>query len=659
MTCCTENQKSFRREARTIAQLAHPHIIGVHDFGIEDQTPYLVMEYTPNGTLRSRHPKGTCLPFEQIVAYVKQIASALDYAHEQHVIHRDIKLENILLNTKHDVVLSDFGLAVVQRTQDSLSTQSPAGTPLYMAPEQIQRKPCAASDQYALGVMVYEWLCGETPFRGSLFEVFSQHLHEPPPSLRERLPHLPPAVEDVVFGALAKEPRQRFGCVADFATVLEEACFATQPLWLRGSVEPGSQDQIVPSVARTTPVSVPSRSEQDCSNEATQPRLKVTQRIDREPELVSDVSPRPPTHSQIVSQQRPPVSIVCVCAPSDLSYLSQWETHLRPLEHAGYLTVWSERHLLAGAPRTQQINEHLEQADLLVLLLSADFFASDDCIALMERALSRHLHGEVHLMPLLLRPVAWRESPLAPLSCVPSNHLPVIEWTSLDAAFEECVREVRRILGRPTTSARTYSQAPASALQNQNRLRLLRRVRSFWITGVLEHSLYGAALMALGLQEQPDAVANPWHLVLQHLDSTPRPLPAGTSITQVYDASDGELLILGAPGSGKTTLLLELARELLSRAERDEQHPLPVVFNLSSWAIKRLPLANWLAEELIDKYQVPSKLAQTLLRADQILPLLDGLDEVSLQQRTACSDCSLEASVGCWLDASCSFWELN
>ena len=145
-------------------------------------TVCFVMEYTPGGTLRSRHPKGTHLSLEQIVTSVKQLASALDYAHQQRVIHRDIKLDNLLLNAKDEVVLSDFGLAVVQRTLDSLSTQNPAGTPLYMASEQIQRKPCAASDQYALGIMVYEWLTGEPPFRGALFEVFSQHLYQPPPS---------------------------------------------------------------------------------------------------------------------------------------------------------------------------------------------------------------------------------------------------------------------------------------------------------------------------------------------------------------------------------------------------------------------------------------------------------------------------------------------
>ena len=260
--------ESFRREARTIAQLDHPHIIGVYDFGIQDQTPYLVMEYTQGGTLRERYPKGNRLSHLQIVTYVKQIAAALNYAHQQHVIHRDIKPENILLNIRQEVVLSDFGIAVMLPALDSLSMQGPAGTPPYMAPEQMQGKPCAASDQYALGVMVYEWLCGELPFHGSLFEVFNQHLHKPPPSLCARVSSLPPAVENIVLCTLAKEPQQRFVSVADFASALEEAFFATQPLHLRSS------------------------------DEATQPRDLHVQRIDNEHELLRCVSPQLVTPSQ-------------------------------------------------------------------------------------------------------------------------------------------------------------------------------------------------------------------------------------------------------------------------------------------------------------------------------------------------------------------------
>ena len=224
-----ETNELFRREARTIAHLQHPHIVHIYDFGIEDQTPYLVMEYTPIGSLRAAHPKGSRLSCEQVVIYVKQIAAALDYAHQQRVIHRDIKPENILLNARQEVLLSDFGLAIVLGPMESLATQNQAGTPLYMAPEQIRGHPSPASDQYALAVMVYEWLCGAPPFRGSLYEVFTQHLDQSPPSLCARVPGLPAALENVVFRALAKDAQQRFPTVQDFATALEAACAAT---WL-------------------------------------------------------------------------------------------------------------------------------------------------------------------------------------------------------------------------------------------------------------------------------------------------------------------------------------------------------------------------------------------------------------------------------------------
>src|SRR5258706_4645057 len=179
-------------------------------------------------------------------------------------------------------------------------------------------------------------------------------------------------------------------------------------------------------------------------------------------------------------------------------------------------------------------------------------------------------------------------------------------------------------------------------IEKQSRQRMLERVHGYWIKGVLEKSLHGVALIALGLNEKQDAVADPWHLVLQQLDQSERPLPSGTPITRVYDDASGELLILGEPGSGKTTLLLELTRDLLERAKTDDTHPIPVVFNLSSWAVKRQPLSSWLVEELNAKYQVPHKLGQLWVDSDQLLLLLDGLDEVSLDYREA----SIEAING-------------
>jgi len=185
-----------------------------------------------------------------------------------------------------------------------------------------------------------------------------------------------------------------------------------------------------------------------------------------------------------------------------------------------------------------------------------------------------------------------------------------------------------------SASVNVYSTPPPP--KDINRHRLLAKVRAFWITGVLEQSLHGADLIELELQEQSDATLNPWRLVVQEVDHPISSLPSGTLITQVYDQTEGELLILGSPGAGKTTLLLQLARDLINRAKQDEEHPIPVIFNLSSWATKCQPLTEWLVDELNSKYQVPQKLGREWVAGNQILPLLDGLDEVMREHRTAC-----------------------
>lgn len=181
------------------------------------------------------------------------------------------------------------------------------------------------------------------------------------------------------------------------------------------------------------------------------------------------------------------------------------------------------------------------------------------------------------------------------------------------------------------------AEGKALSLANQqNRQRMLKKMYSFWIKGVLEQSLYGGELVGLNLIEQGDAVTDPWTSALQQPEVGSGLLLTDKHISQIYDEVDGELLILGEPGSGKTTLLLELTRILLERANQEEKHPIPVVFNLTSWAVKRPALGDWLVEELRIKYQVPRKLAQAWVQAEQILPLLDGLDEVAVTARSAC-----------------------
>src|SRR2546425_12819909 len=194
--------EGFLSEARTLASLRHPHIVRVLDFGVQEGTPFLVMEYAPRGSLRQLHPKQMRLPLETVVSYVKQVASALQYAHEQRLIHRDLKPENLLLGHDQQVWLSDFGLAIVAHSARSQPLQQSAGTLAYMAPEQLQGHPIPASDQYALGVVAYELLAGERPFSGSYTEVAAQQTFASPPSLCEKVPTLPAAVNTTQIRAM-------------------------------------------------------------------------------------------------------------------------------------------------------------------------------------------------------------------------------------------------------------------------------------------------------------------------------------------------------------------------------------------------------------------------------------------------------------------------
>jgi serine/threonine protein kinase len=217
--------KEFINEARMF-RLQHSHIVPVLDFGVDRKdTPFLVMQYASHGTLRQRHKQDTLLTPQLVADYVGQVASALQYAHDQQIIHRDVKPENMLLNGDDQVMLSDFGIASVMQSAQSLEeNKNVGGTVHYMAPEQIQGMPGPASDQYALGIVTYEWLSGHYPFKGSTYlEIGMQHLMTPPPSLCDQVPFLSPQIETTIFKALAKDPTERFPSIQAFADALQQA----------------------------------------------------------------------------------------------------------------------------------------------------------------------------------------------------------------------------------------------------------------------------------------------------------------------------------------------------------------------------------------------------------------------------------------------------
>jgi serine/threonine protein kinase len=237
--------KKFQQEAEITEQLAHPHIVRLLEFDLQEGIPFLVLDYASGGSLRNRHPKGSQVALATVIAYLKEIAPALQYAHNRHILHRDIKPDNMLIGRQGELLLSDFGIAELSQTgRTSLeATLLTGGTPYYMAPETFNGRPEKASDQYSLAVVVYEWLCGVVPFNGENFiQLGYQHAHAPVPPLRSINPAISPAVEKVVMKALAKDPRDRYPEVKDFAEDLENASRATlrkePPLEVPGSTVP-------------------------------------------------------------------------------------------------------------------------------------------------------------------------------------------------------------------------------------------------------------------------------------------------------------------------------------------------------------------------------------------------------------------------------------
>ncbi len=197
------------------------------------------------------------------------------------------------------------------------------------------------------------------------------------------------------------------------------------------------------------------------------------------------------------------------------------------------------------------------------------------------------------------------------------------------------------------TQTKPTTQISYSRQECRNRQILLNKVKNYWIKGVLESSLHGKALIELGFEKRLDAVDRPWGLVWETANSSRQTLPPKTKLIDQFDKlGEGRtLLILGEPGGGKTTTLLELARDLIDRAEQEIDRPIPVLFNLSSWTNEKVGLikkkavasfANWLVQELNTKYQVSQQIGQSWVKNQELILMLDGLDEVSANRRELC-----------------------
>jgi|GEM_PF-848714 len=215
----------FLREAQTVANMNHPGIVKIYDIGQEEGRYYFVMEFLAGTSLRDFIQQRGVIPLAETLGVLRQLAAALDYAHAQGVIHRDVKPANVIVAPDGKTTLTDFGIVKAADQTRLTMTGATLGTPEYVSPEQAaQGDVSPATDRYALGVVAYEMLTGRVPFRApTTMALFYQIVHDPPPPLRQWRPDLAGPAEQVLSLALAKDPRARFSTCAAFVNALDQA----------------------------------------------------------------------------------------------------------------------------------------------------------------------------------------------------------------------------------------------------------------------------------------------------------------------------------------------------------------------------------------------------------------------------------------------------
>jgi serine/threonine protein kinase len=220
----------FDREAKAVASLRHPHIVQIHDFDVEDDIYYMVMEYIDNGTLTQQiaafNEENSTMPLEMVEKILQQLSSAMDYAHKKGFIHRDIKPSNILLDFKGDAFLTDFGIAHMISNTQFTATGSLIGTPSYMSPEQAIGDPLSPmSDIYSLGIVLYELLAGRTPFVSDTpIAIIHKHINEAPPRLRTIRKDISRGIDQILEKTLQKDPAKRYQSASELFYAFDAAC---------------------------------------------------------------------------------------------------------------------------------------------------------------------------------------------------------------------------------------------------------------------------------------------------------------------------------------------------------------------------------------------------------------------------------------------------
>ncbi len=244
----SDQLERFRREARAVAQLSHPHVVGVIDAGEDEGRPYIVFEFVEGETLKERIRRLGRLPITEAVAYAIEIARALGAAHARHIVHRDVKPQNVLIDEEGSAKVTDFGIARTLDEEGLTADGRVLGTTDYVSPEQALGQPVTGqSDLYSLGVVLYEMLTGEVPFKGeNQVAVAMKHVREMLPDVQSRRPEVSAALAAVIDNATAKRVEDRYADDAELIADLEDVLAIE-------TARAGSATGEVTSVLRTLP----------------------------------------------------------------------------------------------------------------------------------------------------------------------------------------------------------------------------------------------------------------------------------------------------------------------------------------------------------------------------------------------------------------------
>src|SRR5438270_479745 len=264
----SDQLERFRREARAVAQLSHPHVVGVIDAGEDASRPYIVFEYVEGETLKERIRRMGRLPVAEAVAYSVEIARALGYAHHRHIVHRDVKPQNVLIDAEGSAKVTDFGIARTLDQEGLTADGRVLGTTDYVSPEQALGHPVTGqSDVYSLGIVLWEMLTGEVPFKGeNQVAVAMKHVREALPDVQARRPEVSSSLAAVIDRATAKHLERRYASVHELIADLEDV------LALETARAGGSTGEATSVIRTISPRARPTPAGRRVSTPPTSPR---------------------------------------------------------------------------------------------------------------------------------------------------------------------------------------------------------------------------------------------------------------------------------------------------------------------------------------------------------------------------------------------------